>query len=56
VIGFLKTRLGERSTWIAAVAAIGAASAMPEPWSYAAAVLGVLGALVPDGPVMPAKR
>lgn len=51
MIQFIKSRLNERSTWLLIGTGIAAASALPAPWSYAAAVVGVIAALVPDGSV-----
>lgn len=55
MLSYLKKRLGERSSWVAIVAAFTAASMLDWPWDVAAAVAGVIGVLVPDGPVKKAK-
>lgn len=49
MIQFLRTRLNERSTWLLIGTGLAAASALPAPWSYASAAVGVIAALVPDG-------
>lgn len=46
---YLKSRLRERSSWLAIVAAFTAASMLEWPWDVAAAVAGVIGVLVPEG-------
>lgn len=48
-IRYLKCRLKERSSWAAIVAAITAASLLDFPWSVAAAIVGTIGVLVPEG-------
>lgn len=55
MISYLKKRLGERSSWVAIVAAFTAASALNWPWDIAAGIAGIIGVLVPDGPVKKAK-
>jgi hypothetical protein len=50
-MGYLRRRMNERSTWILIGAAITVASALPWPWSVVSCLVGVIGALVPDGPV-----
>ena len=50
-IQYIKTRLNERSTWIAISAGIAGASALASPFSWLALAVGVIGALVPDGEV-----
>ena len=50
MIRFLRTRLRERSTWLLIGAGVGAASALPAPWSYVSAALGVIAAIIPDTP------
>lgn len=47
LVVYMKARLNERSTWAAISAGVIGASALPPPWSYAAALVGVLGAVVP---------
>ncbi|WP_221420094.1 hypothetical protein [Novosphingobium chloroacetimidivorans] len=46
-VAYLKARFDERSTWAAISAGIIGASALAEPWSYVAAAVGVLGAVIP---------
>lgn len=48
---YIKARLGERSTWLLIGAGIAGAAALVWPWSAIAAVVAVIGALVPDGSV-----
>ena len=45
----ISTALRDPSTWAALAAAITAASALPEPWSYATAALAVPGILLKGG-------
>lgn len=47
VVGYLKARFNERSTYGAIVAAIGIAAALQAPWSYLSVAVGVIGVLVP---------
>jgi hypothetical protein len=49
MIGFIKARLSERSTWLLIGAGVTAASTLPEPWSYVSMAVGVIAALIPDG-------
>lgn len=51
MIGFLKARLSERSTWLLIGTGLAGASMLPVPWSYMSATVGVIAALVPDGKV-----
>ena len=51
MIAYIKARLGERSTWLLIGAGVGGAAALATPWSYVAAVIGVIAAMVPDGSV-----
>lgn len=51
MLRYLRNRLNEKSTWLLFGGAIAAASALPWPWSLASCVVGVIAALVPDGPV-----
>lgn len=46
-IAYLRARLCEHSTWVSIGLAIGGASALPAPWSYAAVAVGAIGALTP---------
>lgn len=48
---YIKTRLKERSTWIAISGAVAAAAALTPPFSHIALIAGVLGALIPDGDI-----
>ena len=50
VIAYLKARLDERSTWLLFGAAITAAAALSWPWSLVSAIVGIIAALIPDGP------
>lgn len=50
-LAYLKARLGERSTWLLIGAGIAGAAALVWPWSLVAAIVAVIGALVPDGKV-----
>lgn len=52
-VRYLRSRLDERSTWLLFGAAIAAAAALPWPWSAISCAVGVIGALVPDGPPPP---
>lgn len=52
-VSYIRQRLDERSTWILFGAAVTAAAALPWPWSLIMAIVGVIGALVPDAPVKP---
>jgi hypothetical protein len=51
VIGYIRARLNERSTWLMIGAGVAGAAALMSPWSYVAAAIGVIAALVPDGEV-----
>lgn len=48
---YIKARLHERSTWLLIGSGIAAASVLAAPWSHWSAVVAVIAALVPDGPV-----
>jgi hypothetical protein len=50
-VAFVRRRLGERSTWTGIVLAVTGAAIVPEPYSWLALAAGVIGAIVPDGPV-----
>ena len=54
-LSYIKARLNERSSWMAIVAAIGVASALPFPWDIASAICGIIAVLVPDGEVRKTK-
>jgi hypothetical protein len=51
MISYLKARLVERSTWSDIIVTIAAAAVLPPPWSHVTVLIGVVKALVPDGPV-----
>ena len=51
MLNYINRRFNERSTWMLIGAGIVTASALLSPWSYVAAAVGVITALVPDGPV-----
>ena len=48
VIGYLKRRLTEKSTWAGVVAAISGGSLLSAPYSYLAIAAGIIGVLVPE--------
>jgi hypothetical protein len=50
---YLRHRLEERSTYLLIGTGIAGAAALDAPWSYIAAAVGVIAALVPDGSVKP---
>jgi hypothetical protein len=50
-IRYIRARLNERSTWLLIGTGIAGAAALTAPWSYVAAAIGVIAALVPDGGV-----
>jgi len=52
MIKYIRDRLNERSTWMLISGGIVTAAALNAPWSYAAALVGVIAALVPDGGVV----
>lgn len=47
VLGYLKRRVAEQSTWVSIGIAITGAAALSPPWSYLFVAVGVIGALVP---------
>lgn len=47
-IGFIKGRLGEKTTYVFLGAGVAAASALPAPWSFISMGLSVVAAMVPD--------
>ena len=49
MIGYLRNRINERSTWLLFGAGVAAASELREPWSYVAVAMSVIAALIPDG-------
>jgi hypothetical protein len=51
LIAYIKARLDERSTWLLIGAAVTAAEALKWPWSLVSVIVGIVGALVPDGTV-----
>jgi len=48
IIGYIKARLGEKSTWAAISIGITGAAALGLPWSVAFVAVAVIGALVPS--------
>jgi len=50
-IQYIKARLNERSTWMLISGGVATAAALSAPWSYVAAGIGVVAALVPDGSI-----
>lgn len=48
MIGYIKARLSERSTWIGIVAAATGAAALAAPWSYVAMAAGAIAAIIPE--------
>lgn len=56
MIAYLRKRLNERSTWLLIGAGVAGAAALVWPWSLIAAVIAVIGALVPDGPPVKAQN
>ena len=53
MIAYIRARMNERSTWLLISAGVATAAALASPWSYVAAVVGVVAAFVPDGGVKP---
>lgn len=51
MIRYIRTRLNERSFWIAMGAGVTAASALDHPWGAIFLATAAIAALVPDGPV-----
>lgn len=51
LLGFIKSRVGERSTWVGIGMAVSAAAVLPWPWSAIAFAAGVVSSFVPDGKV-----
>ncbi|CAB5162117.1 hypothetical protein UFOVP152_4 [uncultured Caudovirales phage] len=47
IVGYVKARLAERSTWAAITLAITGGAALSSPYSWLAIAAGVAGALVP---------
>lgn len=47
-IGWIKARLGERSTWVGIGMAVSAAAVLPWPWSGLSFGAGVIASMVPD--------
>lgn len=50
-LGYLKARLGERSTWVGVGVACGAAAALSTPWNAISFGVGVIASMIPDGKV-----
>lgn len=46
--GFVKSRLGEKSSWICIGGAVAAASALPAPWSYFSLGCGIVAGMIPN--------
>lgn len=51
IIGTIRARANERSTWVSIGGTIVAASALPAPWSYVFVAIGIAGMLCPDGAI-----
>ena len=49
LFAYLKSRLGERSTWMLIAAGVTGAAALVWPWSAVFFVASLIGAMVPDG-------
>lgn len=47
IVGYLKDRLGEKSTWAAIGIGVTGAASLVIPWSYLFIAVAVVGALVP---------
>lgn len=47
-MAYIKSRLGEASTWAAIAAGAAAANALAAPWSYIAIACAAIGAIVPE--------
>jgi len=47
IVGFIKARLNERSTWAAIGTGVTGAAALAAPWSYVFVAIAVIGTLVP---------
>jgi hypothetical protein len=52
-VSYLRARIEERSTWLLIGTSVAAAAALPWPWSLVSVIVGVIAALVPDGPAKP---
>jgi hypothetical protein len=48
---YIKHRANERSTWMLIGTGIAGAAALSAPWSYIAAIIGLIAALVPDADI-----
>lgn len=48
ILGYVKARLSEGSTWAAFGAGAAASAALAAPWSYVAMACAAIGALVPE--------
>lgn len=53
VVGYVKARLNERSTWAAMTAAVTLGAALTAPYSWIAIALGILGAIIPTSKPCP---
>lgn len=54
--GYVKSRLNERSTWVAFGTGVTGAAALPMPWSAIFVVIAVVGVLIPDGSAVKPKQ
>lgn len=52
-LSYVKTRLGEGSTWVSIGASVAAVSALTPPWSYIGLACGVMAAMVPNRKACP---
>jgi hypothetical protein len=50
-IGFLRRRLGERSTYLFITGAMGSVAVLPKPFNWIGFIILAVAAFVPDGPV-----
>lgn len=50
LLGYLKKRLAERSTWVGFGTAIAGAAALEAPYSWLAIACGCIAMLVPEAP------
>ena len=53
LVSYLKSRLEEKSTWVAIGIGVTGAAALATPWSYIFIAVAVIGALVPTTGVKP---
>lgn len=45
---YVKSRLGEGSTWVSIGATVAAVSALPSPWCHVGMACGIMAAMVPN--------